>query len=231
MATNPSTLDTVPVLRKFLGSRSTRILTLALLAQAGLFYGLSRSEHVPAHSPLEKFSFGDSTWFSRQDAQLDKETLDVLQADDILSRIYQDRASGHFANLFVAFFNTQRTGKAPHSPKNCLPGSGWVPSESGMLNITIPGEPEPITVNRYVVARGENESVVLYWYQSRNRIIASEYSAKIYTVVDAIRYNRSDTALVRVVVPVENGDTGTATNTAVKFVQSFFEPLRHYLPA
>lgn len=214
-----------------LTSRSARILTLVLLLQAGAFYGLSRSEHVPLHSPLEQFSFDSSKWISRQDSPLDKETLEVLQADDILSRIYQNRTNGVFANLFVAFFNTQRTGKAPHSPKNCLPGSGWVPSESGVISIPVAGESDPIEVNRYVVARGENQSVVLYWYQSRNRIIASEYSAKIYTVLDAIRFNRSDTALVRVVVPVESGDTVGATRGAVDFVQSFFEPLRHYLPA
>jgi EpsI family protein len=163
--------------------------------------------------------------------ELDKDTLDVLKADDILSRLYQSAHTGRLANFFVAYFNTQRTGKAPHSPKNCLPGSGWVPSESGTLEIPVTGESKPIAVNRYIVARGQNQSVVLYWYQSRNRIIASEYQAKLYTVMDAIRYNRSDTALVRVVVNVEDGNTQSATDTAVSFVKEFFEPLRHYLPA
>jgi EpsI family protein len=134
------------------------------------------------------------------------------------------------ATLFVAYFESQRTGKAPHSPKNCLPGSGWVPSQSGMIDIAIVAEKEPIRVNRYVVSRGQNESVVLYWYQARNRIVASEYSAKIFTVADAIRYNRTDTSLVRVVVGVEDGNTRGATDTAVSFVQSLFEPLRRYLP-
>jgi EpsI family protein len=72
---------------------------------------------------------------------------------------------------------------------------------------------------------------VLYWYQSHNRVIASEYAAKIFTVVDSIRYNRSDTSLVRVVVPVQDGDTQGAVNTAVSFVKTAFEPLKEYLPA
>ncbi len=63
---------------------------------------------------------------------LDKETLDILNADDILSRVYKNTQTGTIATLFVAYFQTQRTGKTPHSPKNCLPGSGWVPSESGV---------------------------------------------------------------------------------------------------
>jgi EpsI family protein len=86
-------------------------------------------------------------------------------------------------------------------------------------------------VNDYVISRGQNQSIVLYWYQSRDRVVASEYSAKIFTVTDAIRYNRSDTALVRVVVNVTDGNLQAAEDTAVSFVQSFFTPLREYLPA
>ncbi len=57
----------------------------------------------------------------------------------------------------------------------------------------------------------------------------SEYSAKIFMVLDAIRYNRTDTALVRVVVPVQ-GNSSEATATAVDFVQQLFAPLQRFLP-
>ena len=85
-------------------------------------------------------------------------------------------------------------------------------------------------MNRYIVQRGEDKSLVLYWYQTPRRVIASEFDAKFYLVLDSIRYHRSDTALVRVVVPVADGDEDAATKTAIRFVQSFFEPLREYLP-
>jgi EpsI family protein len=215
----------------FLSSKSARILSVVLLAQAGVFYGFSRTEVVPHRQPLAYFTLNDTPWQMMQDQQLDKDTLEVLKADDITSRIYQNRNNGSFATLFIAYFETQRTGKAPHSPKNCLPGSGWVPSQSGVVSIPISGQSQPITVNRYIVARGENQSVVLYWYQSHNRVIASEYAAKFYTISDAIRYNRSDTALVRVVVGVDNGNVNRAMDTATQFVQSFFLPLKQYLPA
>ena len=104
-----------------------------------------------------------------------------------------------------------------------------MPSESGYLDIRVPDQAQPIQVNHYVVSRGENQSVVLYWYQSHNRVVASEYSAKIFTVTDAIRYNRSDTSLVRVVIGAEHGDAKTASDAAIHFVQSFFEPLKAYL--
>jgi EpsI family protein len=215
----------------WLKTRSSRVLSIVLLAQAGLFYGFSRHENIPAHRPLSEFSLDNRDWTVLQEAPLDQDTLDVLKADDILSRIYENRRTGAQASLFVAYFETQRTGKAPHSPKNCLPGSGWASSQAGIMDIRVPGEAEPIRVNRYIVSRGQNQSVVLYWYQARNRVIASEYSAKIYTVTDAIRYNRSDTALVRVVVGVDQGDTQKAEDTAVSFVKAFFEPLKEYLPS
>jgi EpsI family protein len=214
----------------FLQSRSSRVLSIVLLAQAAVFYGFSRSEHVPPHQPLSEFSLEGTDWRLVEDVQLDQDTLNVLKADDILSRVYQDRNTGQTATLFVAYFETQRTGKAPHSPKNCLPGSGWVQTQSGTIDITVPGRAQPIHVNRYIVSRGENQSVVLYWYQSKGCVIASEYSAKIYTVTEAIRYDRSDTSLVRVEVGVENGNTQATSDTGVSFLKSFFEPLAAYLP-
>ena len=212
----------------FWNSKTVRILSVVLLAQAGVFYGLSRPERTPSHAALSGFHLAGGPWISIQDQQLDQESLDVLKADDTLARVYRNTDNGALATLFIAYFKTQRTGKAPHSPKNCLPGSGYVPTESGFLTVPIAGD-APIEVNHYVVAHGEDQSVVLYWYQSHNRVIASEYTAKIYTVADAIRYDRSDTALVRVVVEARNGDTNRATNTAVSLVQSFFEPLKTYL--
>jgi len=218
-------------MNSLLRSKNARILTLVLLLQAGVFYGFSRGENLPFHRPLDQFSIPASSWMMQQDVQLDKDTLDVLKADDILSRVYQNKNTGAMASLFIAYFQTQRTGKTPHSPKNCLPGTGWVPTQSGMIDISVPGQTDPIRVNRYVVARGSNQSLVLYWYQARDHVIASEYAAKIYTVTEAVRYNRTDTSLVRVVVGVQDGNVAAATKIAVSFVQSFFAPLKQYLPA
>jgi len=217
-------------MKNFWRSKSVRVLSLVLILQASLFYGFSRPEKTPLHKPLASFTIPGNEWKLSQELEVDKESLAVLKADDILSRAYVDMRTGDLATLFVAYFSTQRTGKAPHSPKNCLPGAGWTASKSGTLTIPLQGQ-EPITVNEYVIARGDNESVVLYWYQARNRVVASEYKAKIFTVTDSIRYNRSDTALVRVVVGVRDGDRQKAVNTAVSFVQAFFDPLKEYLPA
>jgi EpsI family protein len=86
-------------------------------------------------------------------------------------------------------------------------------------------------VNRYVIAHGDERSLVLYWYQSRDRAVASEYKAKFWVVADAMRYNRTDTALVRVVVPIEQKDEAAAEAAAKDLVKNFYSTLLGYLPA
>ena len=214
-----------------LQNKYVRILSAMLLVQAALFYGTSRGENVPAIAPLSDFPKELAGWKMIKEGYVDAETQAVLQADDTLTRAYASPKFPQPPNLFVAFFKTQRTGNAPHSPKNCLPGSGWEPSREDHLKVAVPDLAQPIEVNRYVVSRGEDRSVVLYWYQSQKRVVASEYRAKLWTVADAIRYNRTDTALVRVVVPVLGNNEAAAERVAVEFVQAFFGVLRQRLPA
>jgi EpsI family protein len=162
--------------------------------------------------------------------KIEQDTLDVLKADDTLNRIYLSPARDANVYLFIAFFKTQRYGQAPHSPKNCLPGNGFEPIESGPIWVAVPGRSEPIRINRYLVARGDEKSVTLYWYQSHDRIIAGEFAAKFWLIADSIRYHRSDTALVKVVVPVREGNADAATRTAIDFVKAAFPPLSRQLP-
>lgn len=162
-----------------------------------------------------------------QEGVIDEETQAVLKADDLLTRWYVTPGGGG-ASLFMAFFKTQRAGQSPHSPKNCLPGSGWQPSESGRVDVPVAGG--TIRVNHYVVARGDNESLVMYWYQSHGRVIADEFAAKFYLITDSIREHRSDTALVRVVVPIISGRHEPAEKIATDFVQAFYPVVSGYLP-
>jgi EpsI family protein len=211
---------------KFLKNKYTGVVTFVLLLQAVAYYAVAaRKEVVPNVGPLSSFPLVVDQWQTVREIPLEKEVQDVLKADDTMNREYRNPSVANSAWLFVAFFKTQRYGQAPHSPKNCLPGSGWEPTENTDISIQVPGWPTPIVTNKYVVSHGSEKSVVLYWYQSHNRVIASEYWAKFWLVADSIRYHRSDTALVRIVVPVLNDDTATATQTGISFIQSAFPKL------
>ena len=215
----------------FLRSRAAVILSAVLIGQAALLYGFRREEIKPVHQPLSQSPVQYGSWVSMGDNVVEKEIQDLLKADDLLNRTFANHSAGRTANLFVAYFDSQRTGKAPHSPKNCLPGSGWVPSEQDIVFVDVPGRAEPLEVNRYIVQRGDSRSLVMYWYQSRDRVVASEYKAKMYVMADAIRYNRTDTALVRVVIAMNGKEDGAAAHQAAEdFIRSFFTPLRAHFP-
>jgi len=214
------------------GNRYARVLTAVLLLEATAFYAIaSRSERASLVSPLTLFPPALGGWTLARDVPIEKEVQDVLRADDTLNRVYVNSSQTDYAFLFIAYFKTQRYGQAPHSPKNCLPGAGWEPVETGRQTIEVPGWSAPIEANRYVVEHGDDKSVVLYWYQTHNRIIASEYWAKFWLVVDSIRYRRSDTSLVKIVVPVRNNDIAAATAMGVQFVRALFPSLLRQLPS
>jgi EpsI family protein len=209
-------------------SKFVYVLTLVLVVQAVFFYNASRGEVVPHAAPLSGFPVAVAGWRMEQEGVIDQETQDVLKADDLLTRVYGGKEGG--AGLFVAYFKTQRKGQAPHSPKNCLPGSGWQQMQSGRVDVPIEGE-GTIRINQYVVEKGQAQSVVYYWYQSQGRVIADEFAAKFYLVSDSIQHHRSDTALVRIVVPIIGGRTEAAEKVGTDFVRTFYPVVKAYLPS
>lgn len=204
------------------------ILALILVAQACLFYSASRGEGTPIAVPLSAFPANFGNWTMVKEGVVDKDEQDILKADDLLTRVYANPTQGSSASIFIAYFKSQRAGQSPHSPKNCLPGSGWQPEQSGRIDIPIGSR--SIHVNRYLVSNGSDTSLVIYWYQSQGRVIADEFAAKFYLVEDSIRHHRSDSSLVRVIVPVQPGKQAAADATAINFVQSVFPVTRAYLP-
>ena len=213
---------------RFFNSLPVRVASLVLIVQGGLLYSSVRTEVIPDSPPLAGVPHTLGQWQFVQEGVIDKESMAVLQADDTLIREYTK--DGVQANLFVAGFRSQRTGKASHSRRNCLPGSGWAPLADREISIDA-GQNQPIPVNRYVITHGEYRSLVLYWYQSRDRAVADEFKAKFWVMADALRYNRTDTALIRVIVPIINKDEATAERQATDFVKSMYSSVLNHLPS
>jgi EpsI family protein len=230
----------------FWNNRYVRILTILLAVQAVLFYTASHGDSRPLRQPLSAFPEKLPGWQMSSQNVVDKDTIEVLKADDVVSRFYVRDSITDFAprtpeasarllanteEFFVAYFSTQQQGQSPHSPKNCLPGAGWQQTETGELTVPIPELNTPITINKYIISKGTQTSVVLYWYQSHGRVVANEFAAKFYLVSDSMRYHRSDTAIVRVVAPVLHDDVASALKSATDFVQAVFPAVYHFLPS
>jgi EpsI family protein len=212
----------------FLKSRRAILLTVLLLSEAIFYFAYPKQEVVLLPKPLRGLPAQFGSWSMVAENKIGPEVQDVLKADDTLERVYSDSATGESASLFIAFFKTQKTGVAPHSPKVCLPGSGWQPSRSDFIRLQVPGRTEPVVVNHSIIEKGEERSVVLYWYQTHNNVIADEYRAKVNTVFDSLRYNRSDTSIVRIVVPERPGLDADAE--ARSLARAAFGSIRALLP-
>jgi EpsI family protein len=204
------------------------LVALVLLGGSALFLqARGRGEIIPQRPPLSSFPEQLGGW-TGSDVTMEKETLDP---GDFLLRVYRNNSQRQpYTDLFIAYFPTQRTGDTIHSPKNCLPGSGWSPLESNRVPLSVVGQ-APFVVNRYLIAKGADRKLVLYWYWAHGRAVASEYWAKIYLVTDSIRMNRSDGSLVRMTTPMFAGESADAAmQRLMPFVEEVVPLLNQYIP-
>jgi|HubBroStandDraft_1064217.scaffolds.fasta_scaffold03168_8 EpsI family protein len=198
-----------------------------LAAQILLIRAAAGVEHPPT-PPLARFPAEFDGWEMLRADPVAADMARELGADRLLSRTYVRTPTGSLASLFVAWFRTQRGGiRQPHSPKVCLPASGWTPDV--MDEVTLDTAAGAIAVNRYVAANRMQRAVVLYWYQTPRRAVASELAAKLWLVADALRDRRTDTALVRVIAWPAGGSDQAATANAIGFARDLYPLLREYL--
>lgn len=213
----------------------TLVLTACMIVTSGYLAWASRSEEIPPRSSFTSFPMRFDDWTGRQAPPLDPSILAVLGVDEHVNRYY---ASGdRLAHLYVGYYQSQREGGSIHSPMNCLPGAGWLPVQTGRIDIAVPaadGSSRLLHVNRYVIQKGLEKQLVLYWYQSHGRVEPSEYWSKVYLVLDSMRLNRTDAALIRVIAPLADSDSAAAEaaaeQTAVEFVKAAFPLLDAHLP-
>jgi EpsI family protein len=207
------------------------ILSIVLLAGAAFIARASRPEAIPTHELLAGLPMQIGDWKGQASPDMDSSVLAVLGVDDYINRVYYN-LERFPAGLYVGYYQSQREGDTIHSPLNCLPGAGWNPVKNNHISIAVNGD-STIEINRIVIQKGMEKQVVLYWYQSHGRVVASEYWGKIYTVVDAIHNNRTDAALVRIICPVPGTDIGAETiaeKRAIDFITALFPSLSKFLP-
>jgi EpsI family protein len=210
----------------------TAALSLCLVVAAVFLARASTSEPVPVRAPLAELPFNIDQYRGTRSADMTPEVLAVLGVEEYLNRVYRG-GTGLPVGLYVGYYASQREGDTMHSPMNCLPGSGWVPVQTDRLTVPLASAPGAIEINRVLVEKSGERMLVFYWYQSHGRVVASEYWSKIHMVVDAMRTNRTDAAMIRVVVPIPGNTSGVTAEVeqeAVSFVRALFPLLERHLP-
>jgi EpsI family protein len=189
---------------------SDRLLALTPAALLGfaavLALGIDIQRPLSLRQPLGSAIPREIAGHTGRDLHLDDAQRRQAGMTDYLMRAYRDTTSGsdETFSVYVAYYDQQSLGHTIHSPKNCLPGTGWQALASRTEEIV--ASDGRVAVNRYIVQQEDQRALVLYWYQGRGRVEANEYRVKWDLLRDSALKRRSDEALVRLVVPMAAGE-------------------------
>jgi len=191
---------------------------------------INHSEDVHPNKPLSSFPKQIGVWRGVEQ-RFDDKIYEVLGVDDSFLATYRNSNGGQ-VQLYIGFYQSQREGDLIHSPKNCMPGAGWNIVSSSIEKLDVSDtDYKTIKTVRFKLQNGIHEQAVLYWFQSRGRIISSEYLQKIYLVVDSISRHRTDGSFVRLIAPIDNGDEKKTVEYIKDFGKLIFPILTEYIPA
>lgn len=201
------------------------VLCLGIILAVG-----TRSENLPARASFDSFPRQIDEWSSIAQP-IDDESLKALAATDYLSVNFV-AGDDEIVNVWSAYYRSQISGSAAHSPLICIPGGGWQIETVGARDIPIASGAgaQTMKINRLIIAQGTERQLVYYWFIEGGVVETNEYIAKARLFANSILYNRRDGALVRFVTPIKNGDVDAADRTISRFVAQAAPKLTEYLP-
>jgi len=214
-------------------SRKRKIVSLAVLIvglQLAASFALSRKEYLPSPRPLAEFPWEMGEWRRVEDQILEPGVLEMLAPDDFLNRVYVSPQHPAGVSLFMVYYKTQHRASNAHDPKVCLPGAGWNPLDSKVIDVSLPEAGVTLPVNHYLVAKGSTQALVLYWYETHKRAFAREQWTRLQRILDTVAENRTDIALVRLVVPIVDNNTAAAAEAGIRFIRQSYPYIRRQFP-
>ena len=189
----------------------------------------NRQHVVPDRLHFSQFPMTTENYVGRREA-FSSDIIDALNFDDYLNADFNEKKADGAYNIYIGYYDTQSADKVPHSPKACLPGGGWVITDSDVVSFTI-NDNEAVAANRVVIHQGDKKQLVYYWFKQRDRLITSEYLVKWYLLVDSISKNRTDGALIRYVTPMDQSeDLDSAEKRLKRFIAEVSPITKQYVP-
>ena len=200
---------------------------LALPASTVLF---TAEEIVPKRELFSQFPLIKDSWVGQENS-IEERILNKLLLSDYILADYHRTGDPLPVNLYVAYYGSQRTGAAIHSPRSCIPGGGWKITDLKQVELSDALGMDGPSVNRTIIQLGNQRQLVYYWFQQRGRIFTSEYIAKWYLFQDGITMARSDGALVRLITPIPPDSDETAADERLQvFLREFYPELGRFIP-
>jgi EpsI family protein len=198
-----------------------------------VYWYLASEEVIPPRTEFSNLSNEIDGWRCIEREKMDDDVLENLMVTDYIACSYYNAEDKQVVHLYVGYHERQTrdrsTGKATaiHPPEHCLPGSGWDVIDSSIVPIDADPGGE---AKRFIIAKGNQRSLVYFWYHSRGRVIARNHEKILYMFLDRARYGRTDGSLVRFTIPIANGDVEAAEATFDKFSRSVTPAFARYIP-
>ncbi|MCW7077258.1 MAG: EpsI family protein [Candidatus Syntrophoarchaeum sp.] len=199
-----------------------------LIATFFINFGSNQVEATPLIRSLDSLPDRIGGFVMVGNSEMSESTLKVLGVDHYIMRVYRS-PSGYDLWLYIGYFEEQKEGAMIHSPKHCYPGSGWSSLSSEIIKIKVPDSNNTIEINEYILSKGDARQLVYYWYQSRGRVTANEYSDRLYMFFDSLIKKRSDGALIRISGPAD--DVKKARKFQQQFINALYPMLAEFLPS
>ena len=189
-----------------------------------------RKENIPPRKQLIHFPSQLDNW-TGSNQKLPNNVLATLKLSDYISADYNHLDNNIPINFYVAYYESQRKGASPHSPRVCIPGGGWEITDISRETANLSLSGKNLRFNRAIIKKGSNKQLVYYWFQQRGQSISNEYLMKWFLFRDALIKNRTDGALVRLVTPLyPYEDVQTADNRLLQFANTTATLLSDYIP-
>ncbi len=206
------------------------VLALFAVTYAGLHFSQTVKE-TPITQSLARFPLEIGDWKFARKSFFDAPVINMLGVNDYISYDYTDR-NGGLVNLYVSYFTAVGVTGGYHSPQNCLPGGGW--NIASVDDVRLNGNAGAFNgseIKKVIVQKGGDQQVVLYWFQNRGRIIASEYWEKVYLVLDAVFKQRRDGSFIRIIGQVPKGaDRAQFEQEMLDFAGKTVEAASKFIP-
>jgi len=195
----------------------------AILAQIAIG---ARGNPLPPRTEFALFPRQIGAW-QGADMPIDGSALAALNATDHLSVNFV--RGTEVVNVWSAYYESQYSGNAAHSPLVCIPGGGWRVEDGGIAEIPIAGG-AVLSASRLIIGQGTDKQLVYFWFVEGGRHETNEYVAKLRLFENAVLRNRRDGALVRFVTPVDGGDLAGADERLKAFVAEAAPLLPDFVP-
>jgi EpsI family protein len=201
------------------------LICLVLIATTILLNTTTRGT-APAIKPLALLPQSMGEWKMTSQSEFSQEIIATLRPSDYLSRRYTD-GKGNVVQLYIGYHDGSDRSGPIHSPKHCLPGSGWVVVSEDKVQISVDGRKLNLVKSLY--QKGEEKELFLYWFQLKEKSVTNEYSLKFVQLYNSLVHKRRDTAFVRISLPF-TPDGKSSADAALRFVTALYPPFYEMIP-